>query len=181
MSENQDYSMKQNLAQAQAAMAQLMLLTGKESVTSGKIADTQVAFANKFETSTSDEVSKAKDLSVLSIAVAGLSGLMNMAGASAAFMNSSSVVGVLETCAKVAVNIALPAAKGALQCEEGQAQMKLGDVQKTQSEYGSAGQTMSGQSQTVIDAESEVAQKAASISRDLSQIIASEKQASMRG
>lgn len=179
MASSNTYSMQHNLAQAQAAMAQLMVLTGKEATTSGKISDTQIAIADKFDTTTKSVISQQESLSTFGVVLAGLSTLSSALSSLAIVQSFNRLGGVLGTVFKGITYIAVPATEGSLQCVEGSAQHKLGDTQKTQAEMGSASNVMSGQTQTVVDAESEVAQKAAAIARDLSQIVADEKAASM--
>ena len=185
MSSTEHYSMSKMLQQSQQVMSQLVLLTGKESLTAGKIADEQTLIATKSNTSTEDVVNKAKHLmwvsgvvNIVSGVAAALSSTLGVTGSASAI--ASTLQNAIEMGGKVLVYTALPVIKGSFECVESKAQYDLGDAQLTQSEYGSAGRVMSGQSQAVIDAESEVSQKAAAISRDLSQIVGDEKKASTR-
>jgi hypothetical protein len=179
MSSSNNYSIQHNLAQAQAAMAQLMVLTGKEATTSGKISDTQIAIADKYETTTKSVISQQESLSHFGLALAGLSVVSSALSSLAIVKGFSGLGGALGAVFKGFTHVAVPVAQGSLQCVEGSAQRKLGDTQKIQGEMGSASNVMSGQTQAASDAEAEVAQKAAAIARDLSQIVADEKSASM--
>jgi hypothetical protein len=179
MTDISNNSLEQTLSQAQAAMAQMMVVVGKESVTSGKIADTQIGIANQYNTSTEAVTSQVKQLGVLSAVIGGLSGAIAGLNGFAGYASSGILSGGLNISASVLKSVVAPAVLGSLQIVQGKAQLSLGDEQKTQAEYGNAGQLMNGQDQIVIDGESEVAQKAQSISRDLSQIVSDQKQASL--
>lgn len=172
-------SLEQTLSQAQAAMAQIMVVVGKESITAGKIADTQIGIASEYNTSTEAVTSEVKKLGVLSAVIGGLSGALAGLNGFAGYASNTNFSGGLNISTSVLKSVVGPGVLGSLQIVQGKAQMSLGDEQKTQAEYGNASQLMNGQDQTVIDAESEVAQKAQSISRDLSQIVSDQKQASL--
>jgi len=178
MTTSQHYTMGQILAQGHAALSQLMLLAGKESVASSAVADTQIAIAQRFNTSVNDVVDKSENLMWIGRALAIVSGI---ATAVSNLTNSLGSVGMLSGVSGAIVHatgsVVLPTVQGSLEVVESGAQKDLGDSQAEQSEYGSANNIISGQSQTIISAESETMQKASAISRDLSQIVSDEKQA----
>jgi hypothetical protein len=177
------YSMSSMLSDSQAVMAKLMLLTGKESIAAGKSADTQLTVAQQGQQYEQDAQDKSHNLLVFSGVVAALSGAMSVVGhitgPLSSFDTSKQTIGLFEKVGLVTTHFALPTAKGALEIVESDAQKDLGDMQKNQCEIEATGKMIEGQNQLLVGAAGETAEQAQEISRQLSQIISNQKQASM--
>ena len=177
------YSMSSMLSDSQAVMAKLMLLTGKESIAAGKSADTQLTVAQQGQTCEKEVEEKSNKLLDFSAAVTALSGVMaavsHLTGPLSSANTSKVAGGVLEKVGLVTSHFVLPVSKGALEIVESDAQKDLGDTQKNQCEIEATGKMLEGQNQLLVGAAGDTAEQVQEISRQLSQIISNQKQASI--